>query len=270
MIGTVGGSGLERRRLLSMAVFGCTLCRMAASPRAEETPHIPSGSAPPHWTYEGETGAAHWGGLTPAFKTCQLGLQQSPIDLVNGVTAELRNDLAVAYRPIPLRIINNGHTIQINADTGCSSTITGTHYELIQFHFHHPSEHLLSGRSFDLECHFVHRSAAGDFAVLGAFIRPGTPNGALQPIWNAMPRQEGPERNAGQSIDPASLLPTAREHYRYMGSLTTPPCSEGITWTMFREPIEASPDQIRQFAALFANNARPTQRMNRRFLLQTF
>jgi len=134
--------------------------------------------------------------------------------------------------------------------------------------FHHPSEHLLSGKPFDLECHFVHRSSAGDLAVLGMFVKPGTKNATLQPIWDAMPRTEEPERNAGTAIDPASLLPKSTGYFRYMGSLTTPPCSEGLTWTVYREPIEASPDQIRQFASLFSNNARPIQSRNHRFVIE--
>ena len=156
----------------------------------------------------------------------------------------------------------------MNAAPGSSCVIGGTSYELQQFHFHHPSEHLLSGRPFDLECHFVHRSAAGDLAVIGVFVTPGEANRALAPIWQAMPRQEGPERDAGTVIEPGTLLPAGRGYYRYMGSLTTPPCTQGITWTLLQQPIEASPEQIRQFATLYANNARPIQGHNRRFLLR--
>jgi carbonic anhydrase len=138
----------------------------------------------------------------------------------------------------------------------------------VQFHFHHPSEHLLSGKPFDLEGHLVHRASTGDLAVLGVFIKPGARNAALQPIWDAMPPSEAPERNAGGAFDPSALLPKDSSYFRYMGSLTTPPCSEGLTWTVFREPIEASPEQIRQFAALFPNNARPVQGRNRRFVIE--
>ena len=168
-----------------------------------------------------------------------------------------------------LRIVNNGHTIQVNAAPGSSCVIGGTSYELQQFHFHHPSEHLLSGKPFDLECHLVHRSAAGDFAVIGVFIKAGENNAALEPIWRAMPRQAGPEQDAGRMIDASTLLPSDRSLFRYMGSLTTPPCTQGIVWTLLRQPIEASPEQIRQFAALYAANARPAQGRNRRFLLQS-
>jgi carbonic anhydrase len=147
--------------------------------------------------------------------------------------------------------------------------ISGTRYELVQFHFHHPSEHLLSGKKFDMELHFVHRSEAGRLAVLGVFIQPGAANAALGPIWAAMPAEAGPARDAGAVVRPAALLPATRGYFRYTGSLTTPPCSEGVLWTVYKDPIEASPDQIRRFAALFPVNARPAQSVARRYLLET-
>jgi carbonic anhydrase len=259
---------LSRRAMIGAATIGCACCRLLPRALAQEPGHAPIGSGPPHWAYDGEAGAANWGELSPAFKVCQLGLEQSPIDLATAVTAELAG-LEIAYQPMKLRIINNGHTIQVNAAPGSSCVIGGTSYELQQFHFHHPSEHLLSGRPFDLECHLVHRSAAGDFAVIGVFIKAGENNAALEPIWRAMPRQAGPELDAGLMIDPSTLLPSERSLFRYMGSLTTPPCTQGIVWTLLRQPIEASTEQIRQFAALYAANARPAQGRNRRFLLQS-
>jgi carbonic anhydrase len=262
------GFRMGRRSFVGAAAIGCAICRWSARALAEETAHAPAGSAAPHWTYEGEAGAAHWGDLTPAFKVCQLGLEQSPIDLATAVTAET-GGLDIAYQPMKLRIVNNGHTIQVNAAPGSSCAIGGTSYELQQFHFHHPSEHLLSGKPFDLECHLVHRSPAGDFAVLGVFIKAGENNAALEPIWRAMPRQAGREQDAGLMIDARTLLPGDHSLFRYVGSLTTPPCTQGIVWTLLRQPIEASPEQIRQFAALYAANARPTQGRNRRFVLQS-
>jgi carbonic anhydrase len=150
---------LSRRAMIGAATIGCACCGLLPRAVAEEPGHGPVGSGPPHWAYEGEAGAANWGELSPAFKVCQLGLEQSPIDLATAVTAELAG-LDIAYQPMKLRIINNGHTIQVNAAPGSSCVIGGTSYALQQFHFHHPSEHLLSGKPFDLECHLVHRSAA--------------------------------------------------------------------------------------------------------------
>ena len=171
------------------------------------------------------------------------------------------------YKPLPLRILNNGNTIQVNADPGSACAVGGTRFELLQFHFHHPSEHLLAGKGFDLECHFVHRSGAGALAVTGVFIRPGTANTALRALFDSMPAKEGPEVRFDNMIDIAAVLPKSGGYFRYMGSLTTPPCSEGLTWTVYKEPVEASAEQIQKFAALFPKNARPVQKINRRVLI---
>lgn len=261
---------LDRRSFLRTATLGCACCLAARYAGASEPSHAagPAAHATPHWSYAGDTGAEHWGELQPDFKVCQLGLEQTPIDLTSSMKGEAAA-VALDYKPLALRMVNNGHTIQINADAGSSCMIGGTKFDLLQFHFHHPSEHLLAGKPFDLECHFVHRSSAGDLAVVGVFVKPGASNAALQAIFDAMPKTEGPEQRAGGSIDPAALLPKSTSYFRYMGSLTTPPCSEGLTWTVFREQIEASADQIKQFAQLFPNNARPVQRRNRRFLIET-
>jgi carbonic anhydrase len=264
---------MHRRTFLRMAAtgsaVGCACCLSAFRAIAADTAHAAAAPGnPPHWSYEGDTGPAHWGELSPDFKVCQLGLEQTPIDLAGGLKGELAGRVDIDYKPLPLRILNNGHTIQVNAEPGSACLIEATRYELLQFHFHHPSEHLLSGKPFDLEAHFVHRASSGDLAVLGVFVKPGARNAALQPIWDAMPRTETPERNAGGSLDPSALLPKSSSYFRYMGSLTTPPCSEGLTWTVFRDAVEASPEQIRQFATLFPNNARPVQGRNRRFVIE--
>ena len=148
------------------------------SPNSGHGANVPGKAA--HWSYAGNTGPEHWGELQPDFRVCQLGLEQTPIDL----NANIRGDAGSAvldYKPQPLRIVNNGHTIQVNTDPGSSCTIGNTRYELAQFHLHHPSEHLLAGRPFDMECHFVHRSSAGALAVVGVFIKAGARNAALGP-----------------------------------------------------------------------------------------
>lgn len=253
-------SFLARRSLfrLAAATAACPLC---SAVRADDHP--------PHWSYEGATGPAKWGQLSPDFRTCAIGTEQTPIDLTAAIQAR-SGPVAISYQKMPLRVINNGHTIQVNASPGSKLQINGTTYELLQFHFHHPSEHLLAGKTFDLECHFVHKSTAGALAVVGVFIKPGAANPSLVPIWQAMPDEERPEKFvADVTIDTDGLVPTDHAYFRYMGSLTTPPCSEGLTWTVFRSPVEASAEQIRRFAALFPMNARPPQPLNRRFLLES-
>jgi len=272
---------LPRRRVLQMlsAAAACPLCANLAG-RAFATdidmkPAAGHGSVPaphdahaaPHWEYDGAAGPDHWGTLSPDFQACAMGREQSPIDLRWPIPAQT-GPIETAFRETPLRIVNNGHTIQVNCAPGSQSRIDGTVYDLLQFHFHHPSEHLLAGRRFDLECHFVHKSAAGGFAVLGVLIQPGTENAALKPVFEHMPAKAGSELAMAATIRPDLLLPADRHYFRYAGSLTTPPCSEGIVWSVYRQPIEASAAQIRSFAQLFAGNARPVQPQFNRYLLE--
>jgi carbonic anhydrase len=219
-----------------------------------------------HWTYEGTTGPAHWAELSTEFKTCEIGRKQTPINLTGAARG---NEPAVTfdYHAFPLKIVNNGHTIQVNASPGSSITIGETKYELAQFHFHHPSEHQIEGKATEMELHLVHKSAAGGLAVVGVFLETGKENAALKPVFDQLPTSQGPEVAAKGSIDPAQLLPASGGFYRYAGSLTTPPCSEGIVWTVFKEPIELSAAQAKQFSDLFKNNARPLQALHGRSLV---
>jgi carbonic anhydrase len=261
---------VSRRSFLRAAAISCACCAGWGRASAEQLPveHGAKGGAHAHWSYSEAGGPEHWGDLSPNFKMCQLGLEQTPIDLSHGLITD-PGTFALDYHSFPLKIVNNGHTIQVNADPGSSCIVRDTKYALLQFHFHHPSEHLLGGKPLDLECHFVHKSGRGDLAVAGVLFKLGGHNAALQTIFGRMPKQAGQEVTVSEAIDPLVLFPTSRAYFRYMGSLTTPPCSEGITWTVFKEPLEISLDQVKQFAALFPNNARPAQRINRRFLIET-
>ena len=258
---------MARRSFLTMAVgaaAACPLCLLAASRQGAEAQAVHTA---PHWDYTGAAAPERWGNLSPDFRVCSLGMEQTPVDLTGAIRAEA-GAVEPNFQPMPLRIVNNGHTIQVNCPPGSTTKINGATYDLAQFHFHHPSEHLLNGSRFDLECHFVHRNAAGDLAVVGVFLRPGAANAALEPIWQAMPAKEGPEVQTAATIRPADLLPRDRAYFRYFGSLTTPPCSEGVLWTVYRDPIEISREQVVRFAQLFPANARPVMPLNRRFLLE--
>lgn len=258
-------------RGLGAGIAMCPICFAAGFGNAAETKHAAAAGhagAKPHWGYGGEGAPEKWSELSPEYRTCGFGMEQTPVDLRGAVKAEL-GAVVPKFGEMPLKIVNNGHTIQVNCPHGSHTQVDGRRYELLQFHFHHPSEHLLSGRDFPLECHFVHRAADGGLAVLGVFIRKGAYNSALEPIFAAMPGKEGPEMAVGTSIRPGDLLPANRQFFRYAGSLTTPPCSEALVWTVFKEPVEASEEQIRRFAALFPGNARPVQPMHRRVLLES-
>lgn len=255
-------SRLITRRAALGSLAACACCFSGLPGRAAE------GDAP-HWGYDGTGAPEHWGELSTDFRTCQNGLEQTPIDLDKGVRAQVGLPLKMTYKPVGGTIANNGHTIQVNLDKGCSCNIEGTTYELLQFHFHHPSEHLVAGKPSKMELHLVHKAENGSLAVIGVFMREGGANAILQPVFDEMPKEAGESEALEKPLDPSGLLPKSRGYYRYMGSLTTPPCSEGLTWTVFKEPIEASPDQIRKFAALFPNNARAVQPRNNRVIFET-
>ena len=221
------------------------------------------------WGYEEENGPELWGELSPDFGVCQAGQQQSPVDLQDALSAKLP-ELQLKYNEEALRIINNGHTIQINTTPGNRIALGDQDFELLQFHFHHPSEHAVKGQRYLMETHFVHRNEEGEFVVLGALMQEGKRNEALQLILESMPAIAGPEHTIeGVNVNMVQLLPVDQSAYQYFGSLTTPPCSELVRWIVFQQPIEISKEQAEEFAKVFPWNARPLQPLNRRFLLES-
>jgi len=247
---------VSRRDLLgAMAIGSLTAAAGTALPwhrsaRAENLPH---------WSYEGAEGAANWGQLSPEFGACGSGQRQSPIDLA-GAGLEEAPDLALAWQPFDASVEHNGHTLQVAPANGAESALTlgGKKYAFLQFHFHHPSEHAVAGGRWPLEVHMVHKSEAGDLAVTGILFRPGRESELLGRILTAAPRSKGKAAVPG-SVDMGRFLPASRATYRYAGSLTTPPCSEIVSWIVFRDPVEAAVGQIESFARLFPMNARPLQ-----------
>lgn len=257
-------SNYQRRDFLRIAATGCACCFAGGIAGAAEKAKGASGG---QWSYTGNTGPEHWGDLAAEYRVCGLGMEQSPINLAGGMEGE-PGSLEIDYRPIEIEVTNNGHTIQANTGAGCKLKLSGKTYDLLQFHFHHPSEHLLDGKAFDMEVHFVHKAEDGALAVLGVFFAPGARNSNLAQVFDQMPASKGEKVSVGRNLNPQVFIPDDRSFFRYMGSLTTPPCLEGLTWTVFRNPITASADQVQAFASLFPNNARPAQPVNRRFLIE--
>ena len=249
---------MNRRHLLkslgATAALACPLCASLGAQAAEK-----------HWGYEGHGGPDHWGELSPVNGACSVGAEQSPIDLRDAVKADPA-PAELRWSPSKLAVVNNGHTIQANISSDSGMRIGADDYKLLQFHFHHPSEHLLKGEKRPMEVHFVHAAGNGALAVVGVFMVEGKGNDLVETIWQAMPKQKG-NAESDAMIDPTGLLPSARSFFRYQGSLTTPPCSEIVTWTVYDTPVEVSAAQIADFATLFPNNARPVQSHHRRFLL---
>ncbi len=215
--------------------------------------------ARPHeWSYEGETGPEHWGNLKPEYALCASGMRQSPIDIRDGFRVDLE-PIQFRYRQSELRVIDNGHTIQVEVG-GSSISLLGKTYELIQFHFHRPSEERVNGKSFEMVAHLVHRSDDGRLAVVAVLLEKGMEHPLIQTVWNNLPLEKGEYvMPPGLGIDLAQLLPADRSYYTYMGSLTTPPCSEGVLWLVLRQPLQISAEQLAIFSRLYRHNARPIQ-----------
>jgi carbonic anhydrase len=233
------------------------------------TPTTVVASDPAHWGYDGEVGPEHWGTLSPEFAACSAGKEQSPVDIPATATVN-PPDLRFDYRPSELNIVNNGHSIQVNYEPGSTLEVGGVVYELVQFHLHAPSEHTLDGAYTDMELHLVHKDASGRVAVVGVMIVGGAHNPAYEPVLAHMPAEEGdPLTVSGTMANAGELLPAEQSYYRYNGSLTTPPCTEGVTWLVLATPIELSMSQIAAFQALYDHNYRPVQPLNERTFLLT-
>ena len=225
--------------------------------------------APPAWGYKGATSPSHWAGLSTDFQECKIGKVQSPIDIRGAKMADLPA-IEFNYQAEPLHIINNGHTIEINVPPGSFITVGGKRYELVQFHFHHPSETKLGGQGFPLELHLVHKDADGKLAVVGVLMANGSANPVLANIFKYLPTEKGKESAPdGVGVDPTKLLPTNRAYYTFPGSFTTPPCTEGVTWFVLRTPVHVSKHEVASFAALYPLNARPDQPLNGRLVQMT-
>ena len=252
--------------VLVTALLALSACTPGSPPPAPVTP-APVSPTPAHWTYEGAEGPTSWGKLDTAYATCGVGKSQSPIDITNPTMQDLSN-IVFHYQPSEVKILNNGHTVQVNYDPGSYIEIAGQRYDLVQFHYHAPSEHTLNGKSFAAELHLVHKSASGQLAVIGILLEEGAANAAYQPLLTNMPADKSPEKDAGVKISAMDLLPTNQTTFRYSGSLTTPPCTEGVNWNVMVTPVQLSADQIAAFTKIFEGNNRPIQPLNTRSLVE--
>lgn len=219
----------------------------------------------PHWEYTGATGTRNWSKLSADYMPCRAGQSQSPIDIV-GIQAQHSSTLSpleINYQPTPVTLLNNGHTVQVNYTPGSTLTFQGTTFELKQFHFHNPSEHTINGEPFAMELHLVHADNAGSLAVIGVLLQAGAENLVLAPFWGELPRREG-EVMLNQQVDIASILPADGHYYTYNGSLTTPPCSESVTWIVMQTPVQMSAQQVAHYGAFLGHTARPVQPLHGR------
>ncbi|UIP30512.1 carbonic anhydrase [Photobacterium sp. TLY01] len=221
----------------------------------------------PHWSYSGQNGPEHWSTLDPEFNVCAAGKNQSPINVtatVQGVLAPL----ALSYRPSAASVVNDGHTVQVNYQPGNYLTLDGEQFELKQFHFHAPSENLIHGESFPLEGHFVHAGKDGSLAVIAVMFKEGRVNDELASILPQIPDNVGETVALNQPVDARQILPKQPDYYRFSGSLTTPPCSEGVRWLVMKAPQTLSAKQITDFKKIMKHsNNRPVQPLHGRVVV---
>lgn len=226
--------------------------------------------APGHeWAYSGEHGPERWGDLSPEYATCKVGQLQSPIN-IRGSRKTPMPPIQFEYKPSGFKIVNTGHSIQVNYDPGSFISVGDKRYELRQFHFHHPSEERIEGKAYDMVIHLVHADSDGRLAVVAVLLKSGTYNPTIQKLWDYLPADDGSERTvAGVKVSAANLLPQSFGYYTFDGSLTTPPCSEGVKWFVLKTPLEISSQQVSAFAKLYPHNARPTQPLNGRMIIES-
>jgi len=223
-----------------------------------------AGGPAPHWEYEGEAGPAKWAGIDSAFKACGIGKRQSPINIeTRDAEKGGLKPIAFTYLPGPAEVVNNGHTIQVNLPNSGSARFDGLEYKLVQFHFHTPSEEKIDSMAQHMVAHFVHRAGDSKLAVVGVLFKLGKENAALKLVFDNLPQKQGLTFEI-KEFNPADLIPADPTYFAYVGSLTTPPCTEDVKWQVMRTPIEISYAQLAAFKKLYKMNARPVQPLNGR------
>lgn len=244
---------MKKASLVSM-IFTFTTFAHAASPL-------------PHWSYEGKAGPNHWGELSVDYQTCRNGKFQSPVDIRHTIDGHLP-PLNLEFHTAAETLVNNGHTIQVTVDDEDDFKLDGEKFRLMQYHFHTPSENQIEGKSYPLEAHFVHQNDAGELAVVAVMFELGAENAALNPVLAAIPQKENQPVALSRSMDLRPLFPADQHYYRFSGSLTTPPCTEGLRWLVMKQPIQLSQPQLAQFQkALKSSNNRPLQPLHGRLIV---
>jgi carbonic anhydrase len=233
----------------------------AAAEQKSDDPH--------HWGYSGAQGPEHWSELDPQFAACKTGKYETPIDIKQATSADLPA-LVFDYAATPASVVDNGHTVMVTYAPGSTLTVGDKKYELKQFHFHHPSEEAIHGKHSDMVAHLVHADGDGHLAVVAVLLQPGAANPVLSQIKSKVSTEKGhPLALAERSLDAKDLLPKSLGYYTFPGSLTTPPCTEGVTWYVLKTPVEIAPDQLEWFTRLYPSDARPLQPLHGRAILET-
>lgn len=265
---------LSERIAARLAEMRATQAARAAA-RAKRAAVVKAAPPPPppvargtHWSYEGDSGPANWSKINVDWAKCGNGSRQSPIDIRDGMKVELEQ-ISFDYHPSSFNVVDNGHTVQVGVSGGNYITVQNRMFELQQFHFHRPSEERINGKAFEMVVHLVHRDAEGRLAVLALLLERGAPQATIQTVWNNLPLEKFETMQPTILLDPAEMLPVRRDYYTYMGSMTEPPCSEGVLWLVMKQPVQASPAQMALFSRLYPLNARPIQPGNGRIIKES-
>jgi carbonic anhydrase len=240
-----------RFHALAFLVLGMATVAVAQTAAQTTTP----------WDYEGKRGSLNWGKLDPSFKACSKGREQSPLDIRGAHLNKALPPIEFHYIAGAVKLENDGHTVAVRVDPGSYMVAGGVRYELVEYDFHHPSEEAVKGKLADMEVHLLHRSADGKLAVVAVRLNEdaGNPNAVLATLWPHLPTRAGASEKVTEMVNPGGLLPADRGYWTYLGSLTTPPCTEGVRWFVFEQELSISRDQLRAFAGLFSVNTRPLQ-----------
>lgn len=241
---------------LARMVIGLGLCVGAGAVPIATMGQQQTGAA---WDYEGKLGPLHWGKLDPAYRACGNGKEQSPIDIRGAHLDRKLQPIEFHYLAGPMTLVNTGHTVQVTAAPGSYIIANGTRYDLVQFHFHHPGEEAVKGTLPDMDVHLVHKSADGKYAVVAVRLMEGNANALLAALWEHLPKTVGASDRMPDLMSPLGLLPRDTGYWTYEGSLTAPPCTEGVQWFVMQRPVELSRDQLRTFGAIYPVNSRLLQ-----------
>lgn len=253
-------------RFPALAALALGLTAVAAAPAFAQTAPAPAPAPTANWSYFGKTGPLVWGKLDPAYRACSQGHEQSPIDIRGAHLNKALQPIEFHYISGPITLANDGHTIVAHVNPGSYIVANGVRYDLVEFGFHHPSEEAVKGRLSDTEVQLLHRSADGKLAVVDVRLveNPGKPNATLATLWQNLPVTAGTSEKVEEMVNPGGLLPADRGYWTYTGSLTTPPCTEGVSWFVFEQELSLDRDQLRAFAALFRMNTRGLQDPHKR------
>lgn len=249
-------------RFLALAALALSAATLAVA----QTPPQTTGQSTAPWSYNGKTGPLLWGKLDPAYKACSQGHEQSPVDIRGAHLNKALKPIEFHYIAGPVTLENTGHTVVVHVDPGSYIIAGGVRYDLVQFHFHHPSEEAVKGKLTDMDIHLVHKSADGQQAVIAVRLVEdrGDANAVIADLWQHLPVSTGAIEKDPDMVSAGGLIPADPGYWTYVGSLTAPPCTEGVRWFIFQQPLSVSREQLRAFAALYRMNTRALQELHGR------